>query len=59
MTLLQGTPEQVYDEAGQCVRDGKPGGGYVLGSACAVPRFAPAENMMAAATAAVDHGGYD
>ena len=58
MTLLRGTPEQVYDEAQQCVRDGKPAGRYVLGSACAVPRFTPPENMEAARQAAVDHGSY-
>jgi uroporphyrinogen-III decarboxylase len=58
LTLLGGTPAQVYEEAKQCVLDGKPGGRYVLGSACAVPRRAPAENLMAARTAAIDFGGY-
>jgi len=58
MTLLRGTAERVYAEAGQCVTDGKPGGRYVLGSACAVPRHTPPGNMMAARKAAVDFGGY-
>jgi uroporphyrinogen decarboxylase len=58
LTLLRGTPEQVYAEARQCVEDGKPGGRYVLGSACAVPRHAPPENLMAARRAAADHGQY-
>lgn len=58
LTLLQGTPEMVYDEARQCVIDGKPGGRYVLGSACAVPRHTPPENIMAASAAAVAYGCY-
>ena len=57
-TLLHGTPEMVYDEARQCVLDGKPGGRYVLGSACAVPRHTPPENLLAARAAAVEYGGY-
>jgi MtaA/CmuA family methyltransferase len=58
LTLLNGTPEAVYEEAKQCVLEGKPGGRYVLGSACAVPRRTPPENILAARAAAVDHGGY-
>ena len=42
--------EQVYGEAQACIREGGPR--YVLGSACAVPRFAPVENMHAFARAA-------
>jgi hypothetical protein len=58
LTLLNGTPEAVYEEAKQCVLDGKPGGRYVLGSACAVPRRAPPENLVAARTATIDYGSY-
>jgi MtaA/CmuA family methyltransferase len=58
MTLLNGEPENVYDEAKRCTLAGKAGGRYVLGSACAVPRYTPPENMMAARQAAVDHGSY-
>jgi uroporphyrinogen-III decarboxylase len=58
LTLLGGTPQAVYAEAKQCVLDGKPGGRYVLGSACAVPRRTPPENLMAARKAAVDFGSY-
>ena len=58
LTLLRGTPEAVHGEARQCVLDGKPGGRYVLGSACAVPRHAPAQNLMAARAAAVEYGRY-
>jgi uroporphyrinogen-III decarboxylase len=58
LTLLDGTPETVYEEAKQCVLEGRPGGRYVLGSACAVPRRSPPENLMAARKAAVDFGSY-
>jgi len=58
LTLLDGTPEQVYEEARQCIEAGKPGGRYVLGSACAVPPEAPAENLQAARRAVDDFGVY-
>jgi len=58
LTLLNGTPETVYHEARQCVTEGMPGGRYVLGSACAVPRLTPPENIIAAYTAAVECGKY-
>ncbi len=59
LTLLQGTPERVYREATRCVTDGKPSGRYVLGSACAVPRFTPPDNLMIARRAAIEHGSYE
>jgi uroporphyrinogen-III decarboxylase len=58
LNLLQGTPEQVGDEARRCVAEGKPGGRYVLGSACAVPRGTPPENLLAAREAVLSHGVY-
>ena len=58
LTLLNGTPGTVYAEARQCIAEGKEGGRYVLGSACAVPRLTPPENMMAARAAAVECGSY-
>jgi len=58
LTLLNGTPAMVYEETKQCVLEGKPGGRYVLGSACAVPRRSPTENIMAARAAAIDFGSY-
>jgi len=51
LSLLRGTPEQVDDEARACIRDGGPR--FVLGSACAVPRFTPVENMNALSRAAL------
>jgi uroporphyrinogen-III decarboxylase len=58
LTLLRGTPEAVYAEASRCITDGKPGGRYVLGSACAVPRTTPPENLLAARDAVLHNGGY-
>ncbi len=51
LMLLHGTPEQVEAEARACIRAGGPR--YVLGSACAVPRRTPPENMHALAQAAL------
>lgn len=58
LTLLKGSPETVFAEATQCVRAGKPGGRYVLGSACAIPRNTPPENLMAARRALELFGRY-
>jgi uroporphyrinogen-III decarboxylase len=58
LNLLQETPEAVYEEARRCVLDGKPGGRFVLGSGCAVPRHTPPENLKAAHRAVIDHGEY-
>ena len=58
LTLLGGSEEDVYDEAVACMEAGKPGGRYILGSACAVPRFAPQPNLVAAARAARERGQY-
>ena len=54
LTLLEGTLDGVHHEARACIRDGGPR--YVLGSACAVPRFTPMENMHALARAALRVG---
>lgn len=58
LTLLQGTPEKVYAEARACIEEGKPGGRYILGSACAIPRLTPPENLDAARKAIEDFGWY-
>jgi uroporphyrinogen decarboxylase len=58
LTLLNGAPQTVYEEAKRCVLEGKKGGRYVLGSACAVPRQTPPENLMAAKAAVMDYGNY-
>jgi uroporphyrinogen-III decarboxylase len=56
LTLLNGTPAQVRDEARAYIRAGGTDGRYVLGTACAVPRYTPAENMQALAEAALETG---
>ncbi len=45
--LLQGTPESVATSAQRCIDDAGSGGGFLLGSGCIVPRYAPLENMQA------------
>ncbi|NQU11231.1 hypothetical protein HQ590_10600 [bacterium] len=58
LTLLQGSPEQVRQEARECLQAGMPGGRYILGSACAVPRFSPPANLLAAREAIDEWGRY-
>ncbi len=58
LTLLNGSPGDVYEEARQCIEAGKPGGGYVLGSACAVPKLSPFENLHTVFQAREDFGVY-
>ena len=58
LTLVFGTPEEVYEETRQCIAQGREGGRYVLGSACAVPRYTPGDNLMAARQAVLDCGTY-
>ena len=45
--LLQGTPERVRAASNACLDAAAPGGGYVLGSGCVVPRITPLENIRA------------
>jgi len=45
--LLQGTPETVAASAQRCIDQAGPGGGFLLGSGCIVPRFTPIENLRA------------
>ena len=56
LTLLNGAADEVYREARECVAQGGAKGRYVLGSACAVPRFTPPDNMRAMARAAHESG---
>ncbi len=51
LTLLNGTPTQVKQEARQCIL-GAGKQGYILGSGCVVPRNCPAENLRALAEVA-------
>jgi uroporphyrinogen decarboxylase len=43
--LLQGTPERVREASRACLDAAVPGGGYVLGSGCVVPRITPLANV--------------
>jgi uroporphyrinogen decarboxylase len=45
--LLQGTPESVAAAAQRCIDDAGEGGGFMLGSGCIVPRYAPLKNVQA------------
>ena len=56
LSLFQGNPDDVYAEACECIAQGGTDGRYILGTACAVPRFTPPENMHAMARAAIGPG---
>lgn len=51
-TLLQGTPEKVYQESIKCIKDIGPQGRLILSSGCEVPRDTPEENIQAMLCAA-------
>jgi hypothetical protein len=57
-TLLNGTPQSVRDDARERVLIGKPGGGYILSSACSVAPRTPRRNLLALKTVAEEFGGY-
>jgi MtaA/CmuA family methyltransferase len=54
LTLLNGSPEQVYQEAVTCCRAGGIGGGYVLAAGDMVPDQTPEENVRSLVQAAKD-----
>ena len=56
--LLVGTPQEIEQEAWECIEAAAPGGGFLLGGACALGRDTPAANMQALATAVAEHGVY-
>lgn len=57
-TMLRGTPNDVERESAVCIRDGAPGGGFILSADCVVPRDAPIENVRAMVRAAERYGRY-
>jgi hypothetical protein len=57
-TLLNGTPEEVTEDVKWRLQVGKPGGGYILSSACAVPPHAPPRNIELLTPLAEAHGRY-
>jgi uroporphyrinogen decarboxylase len=58
LTLLDGTPEEVYAEAKMCLEAGMPGGGYMLGSGDDIPQKSPKANVEALVRAAHELGNY-
>jgi uroporphyrinogen decarboxylase len=56
--ILNGSREQVYEEAKRCIEATAPGGGYVLSSACSIPPHAPAANISKLIEAAERFGYY-
>jgi uroporphyrinogen-III decarboxylase len=56
--LWRGSVDQVRDAAIATVLAGKPGGGYVLSSACSVAPRVPPENIAVLAEVAEQYGRY-
>jgi MtaA/CmuA family methyltransferase len=52
--LRDGTPQSIAAALGECHREA--GGRYIVGAGCEVPRGTPAENVMAMARYALEHG---
>jgi uroporphyrinogen decarboxylase len=57
-TMLRGSPEDVKIEAISCIGKAGPGGGFMLGANCLVPRDTPLENMRALVDAVSEAGYY-
>jgi uroporphyrinogen decarboxylase len=57
-TLLSGTTTDVENETLDCLRDGAPGGGYILGANCAVPKDTDPAHVRAMAEGIRHHGQY-
>jgi len=57
--LLPGTVEQVKDDARNRVEIAKPGGGYILSTACSVAPRVPPENLQALYEVVEEYGQYD
>lgn len=53
--LLQDTPQGVYNVSCDCIQKASKGGGFILGSGCEVPMYAPKANMEAMVAAARAH----
>jgi hypothetical protein len=57
-TLLQGTEAECFEAAIDRIRTGKPGGGYILSSACSVAPRTPPANLARLASAIDACGAY-
>jgi len=56
-TVLLGTAAECYAAARERIAAGKPGGGYILSTACSVPPHTPPGNLEALCRA-VEEAGY-
>ena len=56
--LLAGDRETVRADAGKRIAVGRPGGGYILSTACSIAPRTPPENIAALAEVAEDRGRY-
>lgn len=56
--LLQGTKEQVHEDVRDNIAAGKPGGGYILSTACSIAPHTLPENIRALAEVAEETGSY-
>ena len=57
-TMAYGTPEQVAEEAKQCIRDAAPGGGYFLTTSNCIYKGIPPINAITLAKVGTRHGRY-
>lgn len=57
-TILNGTPEAVFEAARERIAIAEPGGGYILSSACSVAPHAPPANIVKLREAAEQFGQY-
>ena len=57
-TLTFGTPEEVIAETRQCLRDGAPGGGYILSSSNTIHSSVKPENYLAMLDTLKHYGTY-
>ena len=57
-TMLNGTPADVEKEVERCMKDGKAGGGYILGPGDQTPYNTPNENIFALVESGRKHGVY-
>lgn len=55
LTLLNGTYDEVKNEAVKCIQEAQDGLGFVLGSGCVVPRGCPVENLRALTDASKEY----
>jgi len=57
-TMLLGTVAEVKREAKECIAKTAAGGGFILGTECAMPRDTPAANVHALTEAVMEAGAY-